>query len=104
MQQNRNFIERGIKAVHPLLALSVFPAAACCNIAINFGIHGPTVSNSNSCAAGAVAREPGRVGADRPHVCPPLAESRQRRVELDEMADARHAARAREQHRVLARL
>jgi 3-oxoacyl-[acyl-carrier-protein] synthase II len=54
-QQNRNFIERGIKAVHPMLALSVFPAAACCNIAINFGIHGPTVSNSNSCAAGAVA-------------------------------------------------
>ncbi|HLN47761.1 MAG TPA: beta-ketoacyl-[acyl-carrier-protein] synthase family protein [Magnetospirillaceae bacterium] len=53
--QNRNFIERGIKAIHPMLALSVFPAAACCNIAIHFGIHGPTVSNSNSCAAGAVA-------------------------------------------------
>lgn len=54
-EQNRNLIARGIKAVHPLLALSVFPAAACCNIAIQFGIHGPTVSNSNSCAAGAVA-------------------------------------------------
>jgi 3-oxoacyl-[acyl-carrier-protein] synthase II len=53
--QNRNFIDRGIKAIHPMLALSVFPAAACCNIAITFGIHGPTVSNSNSCAAGAVA-------------------------------------------------
>jgi 3-oxoacyl-[acyl-carrier-protein] synthase II len=54
-EQNRNFITRGIKAVHPLLALSVFPAAACSNIAIHFGIHGPTLSNSNSCAAGAVA-------------------------------------------------
>jgi 3-oxoacyl-[acyl-carrier-protein] synthase II len=54
-EQNRNLIARGIKSVHPLLALSVFPAAACCNIAIQFGIHGPTVSNSNSCAAGAVA-------------------------------------------------
>jgi 3-oxoacyl-[acyl-carrier-protein] synthase II len=53
--QNRSFIDRGIKAIHPMLALSVFPAAACCNIAIEFGIHGPTVSNSNSCAAGAVA-------------------------------------------------
>jgi 3-oxoacyl-[acyl-carrier-protein] synthase II len=51
----RSFLERGIKGVHPMLALSVFPAAACCNIAIHFGIHGPTVSNSNSCAAGAVA-------------------------------------------------
>jgi 3-oxoacyl-[acyl-carrier-protein] synthase II len=54
-EQLRNLIARGIKSVHPLLALSVFPAAACCNIAIHFGIHGPTVSNSNSCAAGAVA-------------------------------------------------
>jgi 3-oxoacyl-[acyl-carrier-protein] synthase II len=54
-EQNRLFITKGIKSVHPLLALSVFPAAACCNIAIHFGIHGPTVSNSNSCAAGAVA-------------------------------------------------
>jgi 3-oxoacyl-[acyl-carrier-protein] synthase II len=54
-EQLRNLIARGIKSVHPLLALSVFPAAACCNIAIHFGIHGPTISNSNSCAAGAVA-------------------------------------------------
>ena len=53
--QHNNFLERGVKGVHPMLALSVFPAAACCNIAINFGIHGPTVSNSDSCAAGAVA-------------------------------------------------
>lgn len=53
--QYSGFIARGVKAIHPMLALAVFPAAACCNIAIHFGIHGPTVSNSNSCAAGAVA-------------------------------------------------
>ena len=54
-QQYEAYYTRGIKAVHPLLALSVFGAAACCNVAIHFGVHGPSVSNSNSCAAGAVA-------------------------------------------------
>ena len=54
-QQYAAYYERGIKAVHPMLALSVFGAAACCNVAIHFGVHGPSVSNSNSCAAGAVA-------------------------------------------------
>lgn len=53
--QFTNFYEKGPKAVSPILALSVFPAASCCNVAIHFGLHGPTVSNSNSCAAGAVA-------------------------------------------------
>ena len=49
-QQYAAYYERGIKAVHPMLALSVFGAAACCNVAIHFGVHGPSVSNSNSCA------------------------------------------------------
>jgi 3-oxoacyl-[acyl-carrier-protein] synthase II len=53
--QFTNFYEKGPKAVSPILALSVFPAAACCNVAIHFGLHGPAISNSNSCAAGAVA-------------------------------------------------
>jgi 3-oxoacyl-[acyl-carrier-protein] synthase II len=53
--QFANFYEKGPKAVSPILALSVFPAASCRNVAIHFGLHGPTVSNSNSCAAGAVA-------------------------------------------------
>lgn len=53
--QHRNFLTRGPKGISPMLALSVFPAAACCHIAIHFSLHGPTVSNSNSCAAGAVA-------------------------------------------------
>ncbi len=54
-QEYRNYIERGLKAVNPMLALSVFGASSCCNVAIHFGFHGPTSSNSNSCAAGAVA-------------------------------------------------
>ena len=54
-QQYAAYYERGIKAVNPTLALSVFGAASCCNVAIHFGVHGPSVSNSNSCAAGAVA-------------------------------------------------
>ena len=53
--QYEAFIKRGIKSVSPMLALSVFGAAACCNIAIQFNLHGPMESNSNSCAAGAVA-------------------------------------------------
>ncbi len=53
--QLKNLYEKGPKAVSPILALSVFPAAACCNVAIHFGLHGPAMSNSNSCAAGAVA-------------------------------------------------
>ncbi|HLW38089.1 MAG TPA: beta-ketoacyl-[acyl-carrier-protein] synthase family protein [Candidatus Eremiobacteraceae bacterium] len=49
------YAKGGLRAVHPMLALSVFGASSCCNVAIHFGLHGPTVSNSNSCAAGAVA-------------------------------------------------
>ncbi len=49
------YLRRGLGAVHPMLALSVFGAASCCNVAIHFGLHGPSVSNANSCAAGAVA-------------------------------------------------
>jgi len=53
--QYEAFIRRGLKSVSPMLALSVFGAASCCNIAIHFGLHGPMEANSNSCAAGAVA-------------------------------------------------
>src|SRR5579864_7107496 len=53
--QYEEYIKRGLRAVHPMLALSVFGAASCCNVAIHFGVHGPSISNSNSCAAGAVA-------------------------------------------------
>jgi len=53
--QYEAFIMKGLKSVSPMLALSVFGAASCCNIAIHFGLHGPMEANSNSCAAGAVA-------------------------------------------------
>ncbi len=54
-EQHDVFRERGLEAVKPLLAISVFGGAATSNVAIEFGLHGPTVANGNSCASGAVA-------------------------------------------------
>lgn len=54
-RQYEAYQRAGLRAVHPMLALSVFGAASCCNVAIHFGLHGPSIANSNSCAAGAVA-------------------------------------------------
>ena len=39
----------------PLLTLSVFGGAAASNVAIEFGITGPTIANADSCAAGAIS-------------------------------------------------
>ncbi len=49
------FRDQGLRSVRPLLTLCVFGGAAASNIAIEFGITGPAGSNSNSCAAGAMA-------------------------------------------------
>lgn len=49
------FHTQGLRAVRPLLTLSVFGGAAASNIAIQFGLHGPTIANADSCAAGAIA-------------------------------------------------
>jgi 3-oxoacyl-[acyl-carrier-protein] synthase II len=54
-EQHGEFATRGISAVSPMLAVTVFGAAASCNIAIEFGITGPNSANCNSCAAGAIA-------------------------------------------------
>ena len=54
-EQHDVFRRRGIDAVKPLLAISVFGGAATCNVAIEFDLRGPTVANGNSCASGAVA-------------------------------------------------
>jgi 3-oxoacyl-[acyl-carrier-protein] synthase II len=54
-QQHGVFVERGIRAVSPMLALSVFGGASSCNIAIELGLTGPTVANANSCASGTIA-------------------------------------------------
>lgn len=51
----RVFYEQGLRAVDPLLALSVFCGAGSCNIAIQLGAAGPVLANSNSCASGTIA-------------------------------------------------
>ena len=54
-EQIERFHREGLRVVRPLLTLSVFGGAAASNIAIEFGLNGPTVANANSCAAGAIA-------------------------------------------------
>jgi 3-oxoacyl-[acyl-carrier-protein] synthase II len=49
------FITGGIKAVDPGLALNVFAGASSTNLAIEFGITGPNVTNGMSCASGTIA-------------------------------------------------
>jgi 3-oxoacyl-[acyl-carrier-protein] synthase II len=49
------FLTQGVKAVDPSLALAVFGGAASCNIAIEFGVHGPNSTNAMSCASGTIA-------------------------------------------------
>ena len=54
-EQHAVFMERGTRAVSPLLALAVFGGASSCNIAIELGLTGPSIANANSCASGAIA-------------------------------------------------
>jgi len=54
-EQHKIYIERGPRAVSPLLALSVFGGAASSNVAMNLGLTGPGLAYGNSCAAGALA-------------------------------------------------
>ena len=53
--EHSNFLQGGLRAVNPLLALSVFGASASTNVAMHLGLTGPCVCNANGCAAGAVA-------------------------------------------------
>ena len=53
--QHCQFVGRGLGAVEPSLALSVFGGAGATNVAIELGITGPALGNTNSCASGAVA-------------------------------------------------
>lgn len=53
--QYGEYLQRGVRGVDPLLALTVFGGAASCNIAIEFGVHGPNSTNSMSCASGTIA-------------------------------------------------
>lgn len=49
------YLTDGLRAVDATLALAVFPGAASCNIAIEFGVTGPNSTNGMSCASGAMA-------------------------------------------------
>jgi len=51
----KGFLTEGLRAVDPVLALTVFAGAASCNIAIEFGCTGPNSTNGMSCASGAIA-------------------------------------------------
>lgn len=53
--QYSRYVAGGVKAVNPLLALSVFCGSGSCNIAIEFGFTGPNSTNAMSCASGAIA-------------------------------------------------
>ncbi|CAA9566826.1 MAG: 3-oxoacyl-[acyl-carrier-protein] synthase, KASII [uncultured Thermomicrobiales bacterium] len=53
--QHEVYVARGLRAVSPMLALSVFGGASSCNIAIELGLTGPSIANANSCASGAIA-------------------------------------------------
>jgi 3-oxoacyl-[acyl-carrier-protein] synthase II len=53
--EHAKFMDGGLRAVNPLLALSVFGASASTNVAMHLGLTGPCVCNANGCAAGAIA-------------------------------------------------
>lgn len=54
-EQMQSFAEHGLSGVRPLVTISVFGGAAASNVAIEFGLTGPSTANSNSCASGAMA-------------------------------------------------
>lgn len=53
--QHERYLDRGIRAVSPTLALAVFGGAAPANLGIALDIRGPILSTANSCASGGVA-------------------------------------------------
>jgi len=54
-EQHARYVEKGIRAVAPALAVSVFAGAGATNVAIALDLRGPAISNANSCASGAIA-------------------------------------------------
>ena len=49
------YLRDGVRGLDPTLALAVFPGAASCNVAIEFGFTGPNSTNAMSCASGTIA-------------------------------------------------
>jgi len=54
-EQHIVFMERGLDKVAPSLAYLVFGASASAHIAIELGLTGPNITNSNSCSSGTIA-------------------------------------------------
>jgi 3-oxoacyl-[acyl-carrier-protein] synthase II len=54
-EQHAIFLREGLRRVRPTLALAVFSGSASCNIAIEYGLTGPTSANSDSCSSGPIA-------------------------------------------------
>ena len=54
-EQAARFLQGGIRAVDATLALAVFGGSSSCNIAIEFGVTGPNITNAMSCASGTIA-------------------------------------------------
>jgi 3-oxoacyl-[acyl-carrier-protein] synthase II len=54
-KQHEAYIKGGVRAIDPSLALIVFGGAGTSNIAIRYGLAGPSNANSNSCSSGTIA-------------------------------------------------
>lgn len=54
-KQHEEYVRHGLRAVDPSLALIVFGGSGSSNIAIRYGLTGPSNANSNSCSSGAIA-------------------------------------------------
>ncbi len=54
-RQHEKYVKEGLRAVDPSLALTVFGGSGSSNIAIRYGLTGPSNANSNSCTSGAIA-------------------------------------------------
>lgn len=54
-EENGKYLGGGLRAVDPLLALTVFGGAVSCNIAITHGVSGVNSTNAMSCASGTLA-------------------------------------------------
>lgn len=54
-EQHSVFLQKGIEAINPMLALLVFGGSSSSNISIEFGLTGPCTTVSNSCASGTIA-------------------------------------------------
>ena len=53
--EHERYLEGGLRGVSPMLALAVFGGAGATNVAMEFGLKGPSMGNANSCASGAIA-------------------------------------------------